>query len=293
MIASIVIRTYNEEKHLNDLLESIRSQNIGGVDKEVVVVDSGSTDGTLRIADLNQCKIIHIPKDQFTFGKSLNTGCDASRGDYLIFVSGHCVPVDDNWLQNILRPVVQGTAVFAYGRQIGNGQSRFSECQLFKKYYPETSRIQDGDIFCNNANAAMLRSVWHQFKFNESLTGLEDMDMGRKIINAGMKIAYVADAPVYHVHDESWLQVRNRYEREAMALQKIMPQVHISLLDFVRYVSSAVLLDLGAALLERNLIKTAPEIVLFRLMQFWGSYRGNHEHRKLSNKMKERYFYPR
>ena len=293
MIASIVIRTYNEEKHLNGLLESIKNQKTEGIDKEIVVVDSGSTDGTLRIAGLNHCKIVHISKDQFTFGKSLNAGCDASRGDYLIFISGHCVPVDGNWLQNILKPVVEEKAAYAYGRQIGNGQSRFSECQLFKKYYPETSRIQDRDFFCNNANAALLRSAWHQFKFNEELTGLEDMDMGRKIINSGMNIAYVAEAPVYHVHDESWMQVRNRYEREAMALQKIMPQIHISQLDFLRYVVSAVLLDVGAALLERKLIKTASEIVLFRLMQFWGSYRGNHEHRKLSKKMKERYFYPR
>ena len=293
MIASIVIRTYNEEKHLNGLLESIKNQKTEGIDKEIVVVDSGSTDGTLRVAGLNHCKIVHISKDQFTFGKSLNAGCDASRGDYLIFISGHCVPVDGNWLQNILKPVVEEKAAYAYGRQIGNGQSRFSECQLFKKYYPETSRIQDRDFFCNNANAALLRSAWHQFKFNEELTGLEDMDMGRKIINSGMNIAYVAEAPVYHVHDESWMQVRNRYEREAMALQKIMPQIHISQLDFLRYVVSAVLLDVGAALLERKLIKTASEIVLFRLMQFWGSYRGNHEHRKLSKKMKERYFYPR
>jgi hypothetical protein len=50
---------------------------------------------------------------------------------------------------------------------------------------------------------------------------------------------------------------------------------------------------MGAALSEKVLLKTFPEIVMFRLMQFWGSYRGNHEHRRLSRVMKEKYFYPK
>ena len=72
-----------------------------------------------------------------------------------------------------------------------------------------------------------------------------------------------------------------------------MPEVHVTLLDFYRYFVSAVLLDSRAALQEGELWKRFPEIVMFRLMQFWGSYRGNHEHRKLSRERKEQYFYPK
>lgn len=293
MTASIVIRTYNEEKHLPDLLRAVDSQTTRGLPHETIIVDSGSTDGTLNIAKKHACKVLHIEKHIFTFGRSLNYGCESAQGDYLVFVSGHCVPKNDDWLLNLVSPLQNADCAYVYGRQLGNGQSRFSERQLYNKYFPEESRIPQEGFFCNNANAALLREVWHTHKFDEELTGLEDMELAKRLVAEGLKLGYTADAPVYHLHDETWVNVRNRYKREAIALQHIMPQIHISFVDFLRYYTSAVLLDMGAALQEKVLLKTFPEIVMFRLMQFWGSYRGNHEHRKLSREMKEKYFYPK
>ena len=193
----------------------------------------------------------------------------------------------------LVKPLREGMAVYSYGRQIGNHESTFSECQLFRKYYSEQNKIPQEGYFCNNANAALLQSVWEQYKFNEELTGLEDMELGKRLINAGQKLAYVADAPIYHIHNESWKSVRNRYEREAIALQRIAPEIQISFLDFLRYYISAIFLDMGTAIQEKSFVNTLGKILLFRLMQFWGSYRGNHEHRKLSKEMKEKYFYPK
>ena len=292
MSVSIVIRTHNEARHLPRLLEGIATQQVEGMPIETIVVDSGSDDGTIEIACSFGCRLIHIPKSEFTFGRSLNLGCAAATGDYLVFVSGHCIPASKRWIHNIVQPLAAGIAAYSYGRQIGDDSSRFSECQLFRKYYPESSRIPTDDFFCNNANAALLRSVWDQHRFDEELTGLEDMELASRLVRKGMKIAYVADAPVLHLHEERWGRVRLRYEREAMALQRILPQVHVSFLDFCRYFSSAVFLDLQQALRTGVFTKHATDIVLFRLMQFWGSFRGNHEHRRLSREMKERYFYP-
>ena len=81
--------------------------------------------------------------------------------------------------------------------------------------------------------------------------------------------------------------------REALALQQIMPEVHLSRRDLVRYVASGVLLDWGVAARARRLHREFLSIVKFRTMQYLGSYRGNHEHRRLSKKQKEHYFYPR
>jgi rhamnosyltransferase len=293
MTASIVIRTYNEERHLPDLLQAIDVQVTKGLPRETIIVDSGSTDGTLSIAQKHACKILHIEKHVFTFGRSLNYGCESAQGDYLVFVSGHCIPKNDGWLLNLISPLQGADCVYVYGRQLGNGQSRFSERQLYNKYFPEESHIPQEGFFCNNANAALLKDVWRTHKFDEELTGLEDMELAKRLVAEGLKLGYTADAPVYHLHDETWVNIRNRYKREAIALQHIMPQIHISFLDFLRYTTSAVLLDMGAALQEKVLMKTFPEIVMFRLMQFWGSYRGNHEHRKLSREMKEKYFYPK
>jgi glycosyltransferase involved in cell wall biosynthesis len=293
MLASVVIRTLNEERHLDELLHAVKRQKLESMSVEVVVVDSGSTDKTLDIARAHDCKLVGITRDEFTFGRALNVGCKAAQGDVLVMVSGHCIPVDDLWLDRLVRPLVDRTAAYSYGRQVGNDKSRFSERQLFKKYFPAVSQLPQEGFFCNNANSALLRTAWEHFRFDEELTGLEDMELAARLVRAGQKIAYVADAPVYHLHEESWSKIKRRYEREAIALQRIMPQVHISFVDFLRYFASAVLLDSGEALQQKAFFRALPEIVAFRLMQFWGSYRGNNEHRKLSRVMKEKYFYPR
>jgi len=293
MLASIVIRTYNEAKHLPGLLQKIATQKLCEIECEVIVVDSGSTDETLAIAKQFNARIVNIKKEEFTFGKSLNYGCDAATGDYLVFISGHCVPKNEDWLEQLVVPFQDEDIVYTYGRQIGKGESRFSECQLFKKYFPEVSSIPQKSFFCNNANAALKKEVWKRYPFDEALTGLEDMDLGRRLINAGLLLAYVAEAPVYHLHDESWHKVRMRFQREAIALRHIMPEVHIRPADFLRFYTSALLMDAGAALKGQMFWRRIGEIALFRLMQYWGSYRGNHEHRKLSERRREEYFYPK
>jgi glycosyltransferase involved in cell wall biosynthesis len=289
---SVVVRTYNESKHLGQLLAKIRRQVLPR-SVELIVVDSGSTDDSVAIAEGHGARIVHIKQSDFTFGRSLNVGCAAASGDVLVFISGHCVPVGDDWLRNLTRPIDEQRAVYAYGRQVGDSTTRFSESQLFLKYFPEESKIPQEGFFANNANSAISAKTWSALRFDEQLTGLEDMEIGKRIVAGGLKIAYCADAPVYHLHDETWRQVKLRYEREAVALRHIMPEVHLTFGDFLRFFASAVLLDCGVALNERKLHRVIGEIVMFRVMQFWGSYRGNHAHRVLSNQTKHRYFYPR
>ena len=135
--------------------------------------------------------------------------------------------------------------------------------------------------------------MWQQNQFDEELTGLEDMRLAKQLVGKGMTIGYIAEAVVYHLHEETWLRIKNRFEREAMAMQHIMPEVHLSFADFLRYAFSSIFLDLRAAMQRRKLLKFALEIIMYRIAQYWGSYRGNHYHRKLSRERKERYFYPR
>lgn len=293
MTASIIIRTYNESKHLGDLLDGIRGQYQNGFDHEVIIVDSGSTDATLDIAHDRGCGIVEIPRNEFSFGRSLNVGCEAAQGDSLVFISGHCVPASDRWLHELVRPIREGLVSFSYGRQLPGGENKFSEGQLFRKFYPEESQLPQEGFFCNNANAALDRAVWKDYRFDEELTGLEDMQLGQRLVGAGMKIGYIAEAAVYHHHSETWGQVLSRYEREAIALRKIMPNVTLSIGDFTRYFASGVLLDASRAIQDRCFWANAKELFLFRLLQFWGSYRGNHHHKRLTREEKERYFYPK
>lgn len=292
MKVSIVLRTYNEQRHLRELLRGIEGQRFDG-ELETIIVDSGSTDDTLRIASDFPVRVVPICKEEFSFGRSLNIGCAAARGDALAFVSGHCIPVDEHWIARLVAPLSRGEVAYSYGGQLGNEKSHFSERQIFTKYFPPHSKLPQDGFYCNNANAALLRSVWEATRFDEELTGLEDMHLAKRLVSQGHRVGYVADAAVFHLHNETWPQVRRRFEREAIALQHIMPEVQLRRRDVVRYFASAVLLDMGAALQDGCLGQHAASIVKYRFNQFAGAYRGNHVHRQLSRQAKEAYFYPR
>lgn len=289
---SVVIRTLNEALHLDAVLQAIASQQTEDLPPEVVLVDSGSTDATLDIAQRRGCRIHHIEREEFSFGRSLNRGCEAASGDILVITSGHCVPADPHWLQKLCQPIIEGKAHYTYGRQMGGVDSFFSECRIFAKYFPEQSRIPQQDFFCNNANAALLRGTWETCRFDEEITGLEDMELARRLVLNGGVLAYVAEAVVFHHHSETWRQVRRRFEREAIALRKIMPQIHVSLLDMLRYFVTSVWKDWVYAWHAKLWRSKALEIVFYRWNQYLGSHQGNHEHRKLSHAEKEKYFYP-
>lgn len=289
---SVVLRTLNEARYLEELLQGIARQQTDELECEVVLVDSGSTDRTLTIAQQYACRILHIRREEFSFGRSLNIGCEAASGDILVITSGHCVPASPHWLHKLCLPLVDGVAQYSYGRQLGGPSSQFSECQVFNKYFPATSRIPQVGFYCNNANSALLKASWAQYRFNEDLTGLEDMHLAQRLVRDGGKVAYVAEAPVYHHHDETWPQVRRRFEREAIALQQIMPHVHVNALDTARYMVSSIWGDMSRALRQKSLCQHWLSIVSYRYHQYVGSYLGNHDHRKLSRSDKDQYFYP-
>ncbi|MEO1242977.1 MAG: glycosyltransferase family 2 protein [Pseudomonadota bacterium] len=290
---SIVFRALNEEKWFGDALKACHEQVCDGFDMEIVLVDSGSTDRTLEIADEHDVRVFHIKKSDFTFGRSLNMGCEAATGDYLIFISAHCIPAHDRWLGNLIQPLRENRADYVSGKQIGHDVTRYSEHQVFAQYFGPVDKVPRADIFCNNANAAISKQLWARYRFDEAVTGLEDLVLAKKIAEDGGALGYVADAPVYHIHEETLTQVRRRYYREALTLREIFPAVHFNFGDFVRYFLVGVLHDFSESLNDRKFLETAPGIIAFRLMQYWGAYRGHNEHRVLSRAQKEQYYYPR
>lgn len=278
---------------MRELLQTIRLQALNNLSCEIVVVDSGSTDNTLQIAEEFDCRITHIRKEDFSFGRSLNLGSDFADGEYLVYVSGHCIPTSEHWLEQLIKPLTDGIAGYSYGRQVGRDTTKFSEEELFYKYFPEVSEVPQSGFFCNNANAAISRKVWAQYRFDEQITGLEDMELAKRFVGSGGAIAYIAEAAVYHIHNESWRQTRRRYEREAVALQVVMPELRVTRLDMWRYIFAAVFADFRRAAEKRRLLANWMQIIKFRTAQYFGSHRGNKLVKQAADERREAYFYPK
>jgi rhamnosyltransferase len=287
---SIIIRCFNEEKHIAKLLTGIFLQTKKNI--EVILVDSGSTDATLNIAAKYGVKIVYIAPEEFSFGRALNRGCQKASGDILIFVSAHCYPLYQNWLEQIIEPFHDPKVVLSFGKQTGNESSQFSEMQIFSLWFPRESNFARSEPFCNNANAAIRKIVWEQYPFNEELTGLEDVAWAKQMLEKGYRISYNSDAVIVHVHNETMEQVKNRYRREAIALKSIFPGETFSFLDFIHLYIRNVFSDFRVAAREKCLFEVFGQIVTFRYMQFRGTYQGFSSGEVVTPQLKRTFYYP-
>lgn len=288
--ASIIIRCYNEADHIGKLLHGISEQSIQ--DFEIILVDSGSTDGTVEIAEeFGVEKIEYIEPENFSFGRALNYGCEAARGEYCVLASAHVYPKRNDWLEQLLEKFEEDIAL-VYGKQRGNDITTFSENQIFKQWFPEHDILRQNHPFCNNANAAIRREVWQEYPYDEHLTGLEDVDWAKRVQKVGYDVSYASEAEIVHVHDETAREIFNRYRREAYAHKQIMLNQSFSLLDFMRLSTKNILSDYRAALDEGILLENVLEIPKFRVLQFGGTYRGFAKEGPISDRLWQRFYYP-
>ncbi|HWQ46198.1 MAG TPA: glycosyltransferase family A protein [Longilinea sp.] len=290
-ICSIVIRAFNEEKHIGRLLEGIRVQTIKDV--QVILVDSGSTDKTMEIARRLPVEIVKIQPQDFSFGRSLNLGIAHTKAPIVVIASAHVYPVYPDWLEKLIEPFSEERTALVYGKQRGNSTSQFSEHQIFAQWFPDHSVATQTTPFCNNANAAVRRSIWEMHPYNETLPALEDMAWGRWVLEQGYRIAYTAEAEIIHVHSETWQSIANRYRREGMAFKHIYPQEHFHWWDLFRLFFANVAHDRRIAREQGVLGREWNNINHFRWAQFWGTYLGYHQSGPLTWKLKQAFYYPR
>lgn len=194
--ASVVVRTKNEETWIAHCLSAISTQK--NVRFETILVDNMSTDKTLEIAagyDLNLLKI-----SQFLPGKALNLGFNQAQGEFVICLSGHCVPTDDYWLEKLLSEFQDTSVAGVYGRQLPLSYSSAIDKRDLLTVFGLDRKVQSKDPFFHNANSAIRKSIWDEIPFDDSVTNVEDRIWGKKIIENGYKLVYNPEAKVYHWH---------------------------------------------------------------------------------------------
>ena len=288
---TIVIRALNEADHLPALFSGLLRQKT--TPNQVVLVDSGSTDDTVVIAEAHGADIIHITPEEFSFGRSLNYGCAASRGDVLVFVSAHVYPIDESWLENLVAPFADDRVALSYGHQTGDHRTRFSEMQLMRQWYPDVTDLDQTTPFCNNANCAVRRDWWQRRPYDEQLTGLEDLDWAQWALAEGGRIAYCADASIAHIHDEHFQQIRNRYRREAIAHRRIFDDQRMGALEALMLFGANVGRDYLAAIPRKRLVRNLIDIPVFRAGQYFGTWEGFRTRGDVSSELKRRFYYPK
>lgn len=222
---SIIIRTKNEERWVRPCIEAVLRQQVN-VPLEVVVVDNASTDKTVEkaLAICPDLKLVQL--ESFRPGKAINEGIRASHGDFIVCLSAHCIPVNEDWLSRLLANFESADNLAGvYGRQVPMSfSSAVDKRDLFIAFGLDR-RIQHRDPFFHNANSMLTREVWEKFPFEEAITNIEDRVWARAVLDAGYHIIYEPEAPVFHHHGIH----QNNDPARAQSVVRVMEDSHTAL----------------------------------------------------------------
>jgi len=279
---TIVIRAFNEERWLPEVLDAIDRQRYR--DFEILLVDSGSLDRTREIVAARGGRVVRLRSDDFTFGHSLNVGIQEARGSFIAIVSAHAIPTGDQWLERLIAPLRQPNTAMVFGGQRGHAVSKFSEARDFERVFPAKAQLMDDEhVFVNNANSAVRRDLWELHKFDEGLPGLEDAEWAKYWIPLGKEVRYEPDASIFHVHTETWAQVRHRFFREGMAGRWTAVRIIRNIPGEILRELTWTVLDFWLAARQWKLRSLAGEIGRYRYHKTVGIVKGILASRRITN----------
>ena len=207
--ASIIIPTKNGAKDIGACLEAVYSQRNAGR-FEVLVIDSGSTDGTLEIVQRYPVRLEQIPPEAFHHARTRNYAAGLAKGEVLVFLSQDAIPASDMWLAAFLSNFNEPAVGAVYGRQLPKAESGLERRSAFAVMYGGARIVKmpmDGVelghkyYHFSNANSAIRRKVWEITRFPDSLKVFEDVGIAKRILDSGWSIVYEPEAAVYHSHD--------------------------------------------------------------------------------------------
>ncbi len=216
----MIIPTFNAAGFIEKQLGLLKNQTVKDI--EIIVVDSSSADRTKEIAETYGAEVVIIPKEDFDHGATRTLGGKRAQGEILVYLTQDALPTDENALEGLIRPFYEDEKVGAtFGRQLPFPDVSPFAAHLRVFNYPENShirRLEDKDkygiktAFLSNSFAGYRRKVLEEIGwFKENLIFGEDTQVGAKLLQAGYKIAYVAEAVVSHSHNHSIFQDFKRY----------------------------------------------------------------------------------
>lgn len=218
-MVSIIIPTLNASEFLPDLLTRLKNQTVK--EKEIIIIDSSSSDNTIEIANHFEVSIIIIPKEEFDHGKTRNIAAAAAKGDILVYLTQDVMPVDEFYLENLIKPLESANTVASYGKQLP-GEDAIPPEKFARFFnYPDTPMIKTKkDIpllgiktfFFTNVCSAIKKMEFEKMgRFPENVIMNEDIVFAAKLILENFNIGYASNARVIHSHNYSLIQQFKRY----------------------------------------------------------------------------------
>ena len=237
-VASVVIPTFQAGPGFDELLGRIFSQKTD-FGYEVLVIDSGSTDGTAELAGRHGASVYRIDPNEFDHGATRNLGASLSAGHYIAFLVQDALPTDDKWLAAMVENLdADETVAGVYGRQIPRPDSSPLTRALMRDW--PTSSLERREQFdggpepyaalppdtrrslstFDNVSSCIRRPVWERIPLERARFG-EDLRWGKTVVQAGHKLIYEPRSAVYHSHERGALYDLRRHYVDGLLHQEL------------------------------------------------------------------------
>lgn len=211
----IIIPVYKPDSRFLTLLEKIGQQSVPV--NRIIIMNTEQkyfdrmTYGTSFQKDHRDMIVRHLSKREFDHGRTRNRGVRYSDTAYFIMMTQDAIPADNYLVEELIGQLQKEEAAVAYARQLAPENSSEIEKYTRKFNYPEQSvvktqadleRLGIKTFFCSNVCAAYDRKIFDELGgFIKHTIFNEDMIYAAKAIEAGYRIAYTAEAKVYHSHN--------------------------------------------------------------------------------------------
>lgn len=278
-MVSVVIPTYNAVVHLAALLDMLQKQTLTN---EIIIIDSGSTDGTTELLNERNISFTAIHKSEFNHGDTRNRGVQLATYEDVVMLTQDALPANEDALANLVAMMHSDPKIgMAYGRQIAySGASLMSEYARLTNYPPvsdvrskdDISRLGIRTCHCSNSFAAYRKSALESVGGFPTDTILgEDVVVAARLIQSGRSLAYCADAQVYHSHNYEFTEEFKRYfdigafHQQQRPLLKEFQRAESEGIRYVlnewRYLKNRQALSL----IPKQMLRTAAKYIAYRL----------------------------
>ncbi len=218
MKISVVIPTYNEAHVLKLCLDSLLAQDALF---EIIVVDDGSTDGTidfLRTYQINHKQIFVIEQKHKGAGSARNLGVKQSTGDILVFVDAD-MTFEPNFVSNLVKPIVNKKAIGTFSKDefVLNWKNIWSRCWNWNANLPDKRRLPLDYPDSQKVFRAILKSEFT--KVNGFTPGgyTDDWSLSQKL---GKEAQVAINAVFYHSNPETLAEVFTQSKWSAKRVYK-------------------------------------------------------------------------
>jgi len=219
-LVAVIVPTCNAEKHWAALCGGLRRQGIPA--GQVLIVDSSSDDRTAELAQREGYRLHRIERKDFNHGgtRQLALGL-VPWASLVIYLTQDAVLATPDSLDLLLSAFEDSRVAAAYGRQLPRPGAGPIEAHARLFNYPPHSEVRDYEsrhtlgikaaFLSNSFSAYRIRELQDVGGFPSDVIMAEDAIVAGRLLLAGWKTAYVAEAQVYHSHPFTISQEFQRY----------------------------------------------------------------------------------